>query len=152
MFSKKSMNYMLKFDINSNIDPIDENDFRGKVKRGLYFVFGTVFLILGGVGVFLPVLPTTPFLLLAAACYYKSSRRMHYWMLSNRWFGNYIRNYSEGKGISLNAKLFTTSLLWAIISYSIFYAVNNVLVQLVLLFIAIGVTVHLVKIPTLKEK
>jgi uncharacterized membrane protein YbaN (DUF454 family) len=73
-------------------------------------------------------------------------------MLNNRWFGKYLRNYAEGKGISLKAKLFTTSLLWILIIYSVFYAVNNIIVQLVLLTIAIGVTIHLTKLPTFKEK
>jgi uncharacterized membrane protein YbaN (DUF454 family) len=142
----------MNLDNTSNTDFTRNDDYRDKVKRSLYFVFGTFFLILGGVGVFLPILPTTPFLLLSAACYYKSSKRMHHWMLNNRWFGKYLRNYAEGKGISLKAKLFTTSLLWILIIYSVFYAVNNIIVQLVLLTIAIGVTIHLTKIPTFKEK
>ncbi len=141
----------MKHENTSNTSSARTYDYRDKIKRGFYFVFGTVFLILGGVGVFLPVLPTTPFLLLSAACYYKSSERMHRWMLSNKWFGNYLRNYAEGKGISLKAKLFTTSLLWILIIYSVFYAVNNIIIQLVLLTIAIGVTIHLTKLPTLKE-
>ena len=136
----------------SNTDSMREDDYRNKLKRGFYFVFGTVFLSLGGLGVFLPVLPTTPFLLLSAACYYRSSKRMHYWMLNNRWFGNYLKNYAEGKGISLKAKLFTLSLLWTLIIYSAFFAVNNTIVQLALLSIAIGVTVHLIRLPTLKEQ
>ena len=136
----------------SNTDSMREDDYRNKVKRGFYFVFGTVFWSLGGLGVFLPVLPTTPFLLLSAACYYRSSKRMHIWMLNNRWFGNYLKNYAEGKGISLKAKLFTLSLLWMLIIYSVFFAVNNTIVQLVLLSIAIGVTVHLIRLPTLKEQ
>jgi len=138
----------------STNEPFKTNSLKkgeNKFKRGFYFVFGTVFLILGGVGVFLPIVPTTPFLLLSAACYYKSSKRMHSWMLNNRWFGNYLKNYTEGKGISWKAKLFTISLLWILIIYSVFSAVNNLLVQLVLLAIAIGVTIHLIKLPTLKE-
>ena len=126
-------------------------DYRNKVKMVFYFVLGTVFLILGCIGIFLPILPTTPLLLLSIACYYKSSNRMHYWMLNNKWFGNYIRNYAEGKGISLRAKLFTISLLWMLILYSIFFVINNIIVQLVLLTIAIGVTIHLIKLPTLKK-
>jgi uncharacterized membrane protein YbaN (DUF454 family) len=132
-------------------DTTRENDYGNKLKRSLYLVFGTVFLILGGVGIFLPILPTTPFLLLSAACYYKSSKRMHYWMLNNRWFGNYLRNYAEGKGISLRAKLFTVSLLWLLIIYSVFFVLSNLIVQIVLFSIAVGVTIHLIKLPTLKE-
>ena len=124
---------------------------RNKVKRAFYFIAGTVFIVLGGAGVLLPVLPTTPFLLLSAACYFRSSERMHRWMLNNRWFGNYLKNYAEGRGISLRAKLFAIFLLWMLICYSVFFAVNNTIVQLALAFIAIGVTIHLIKIPTLRE-
>jgi uncharacterized membrane protein YbaN (DUF454 family) len=77
---------------------------------------------------------------------------MHNWMFKNRWFGDYIRNYSEGKGISLKAKLFTLVLLWALILYSTFIVVNNLVAQLALLTIAIGVTIHLIKLPTLQQK
>ena len=142
----------MNLDDTSNTGSRITKDYRGRVKRGFYFIFGTVFLLLGGVGVFLPILPTTPLLLLSAACYYKSSNRMHYWLLTNRWFGRYLRNYTEGKGISLKAKLFTTSLLWVLIIYSIFFVVNILLIQLVLVSIAIGVTIHLIKLPTLQEK
>ncbi|UCG37119.1 MAG: YbaN family protein, partial [Candidatus Bathyarchaeota archaeon] len=76
-------------------------------KKILFAVGGTVFLVLGCVGILLPILPTTPFLLLSATCYYKSSDRMHRWMLNNRIFKSYIRNYKEGNGISLKAKAFT---------------------------------------------
>jgi uncharacterized membrane protein YbaN (DUF454 family) len=126
-----------------------KKDYRNKVKRSVYFAGGTICLILGAVGVFLPLLPTTPLLLLATACYYKSSARMHQWMLNNRWFGNYLRNYAEGKGISVKAKIFTISLLWILISYSAFFVVNTLIIQLVLFNIAVGVTIHLIKLPTL---
>ena len=125
---------------------------RSKFKRGLYFVGGTVFLVLGGVGIVLPILPTTPFLLLSLACYYQSSQRMHHWMLNNRWFGSYLRNYTEGKGISLKAKLFTISLLWILIGYSICFVVNIVVVQIVLFVIAVGVSIHVIKLPTFVKK
>ena len=138
-------------DLETNIGAFSrtKDDVGDKIKRGVFFLLGVVFLILGGVGVFMPILPTTPFLLLSAACFYKSSRRMHNWILHNRWFGDYIRNYSEGKGISSKAKLSTLILLWALILYSIFWVVNNLFIQLALLTIAIGVTIHLIKIPTL---
>jgi uncharacterized membrane protein YbaN (DUF454 family) len=134
----------------SNIDSSKKDESRERVKRGFYFIVGTGCLILGGVGVLLPVLPTTPFLLLSSACYYKSSKRMHRWMLTNQWFGKYLKNYAEGKGISLKAKFFIISLLWILIIYSIF-VVNNLLIQLTLFAIAIGVTIHLIKLPTLRE-
>lgn len=117
----------------------------GRMKRGFFILAGTIFLALGVVGIVLPILPTTPFLLLAAACYYKGSERMHRWMLNNRWFGGYIRNYKEGRRMSLRAKVFTLSLLWVVIGYSALFIVNLILVQMILLIIAVGVSIHVIR-------
>ncbi|EMR74903.1 hypothetical protein MBGDF03_00701 [Thermoplasmatales archaeon SCGC AB-540-F20] len=73
---------------------------------------GTVFVGLGIIGIILPILPTTPFLLLAAACYARSSKRFYDWLINNKWIGAYIKNYREGKGVPLKIKVFTISLLW----------------------------------------
>lgn len=77
---------------------------------------------------------------------------MHRWMLNNRWFGNYIRNYKEGKGISLRAKAVTLSLLWVVIGYSALFMVNVIIVQIFLFIIAIGVSIHIITIPTFKSE
>jgi len=125
---------------------------RSKLKRGLFAAVGTIFLGLGAVGVFLPILPTTPFLLLSTACYYKSSNRMHQWMLNNRWFGNYIRNYKEGRGIPFKTKIFTATLLWTVITYSALFHVGSILIiQTTLFIIAAAVTIHIARLPTLKK-
>ncbi len=122
-----------------------------RLKKGLFVVAGSIFLALGCVGIVLPILPTTPFLLLAAACYYKGSERMHRWMLNNRWFGDYIRNYKEGRGLPLKTKIFTLALLWIFISYSAFFVVSMFVIQVVLFAIAVGVSIHLITLPTLKQ-
>jgi hypothetical protein len=106
---------------------------------------------LGAAGVFLPILPTTPFLLLSAACYYKGSERMHRWLLNNKLFGSYIRNYNEGKGISQTGKIFTLFLLWITIGYSALFMVSSYVVQIVLFAVAIVVTVHVVTLPTFRK-
>jgi len=113
-----------------------------KLKRRLLFAAGTLSLGLGIVGVFVPVLPTTPFLLLAAGCYLKSSQRFYNWLMGSRWLGSYIRNYTEGRGLPLRVKLSTIILLWATISISIWLVANTV-VTIVLLVIAVGVTLHI---------
>jgi len=122
-----------------------------RLKKGLLVVAGTISLGLGCVGIVLPVLPTTPFLLLSAACYYKGSERMHRWILNNRWFGNYIRSYKEGKGLSLKTKGFTLALLWLVIGYSALIIVNILIAQVILLVIAVGVSLHIITLPTLKQ-
>src|SRR4030043_2153164 len=120
-------------------------------KRGTFLVAGTISLGLGAAGVFLPLLPTTPFLLLSAACYYKGSERMHRWLLNNKLFGSYIRNYKEGKGISKIAKILSLFLLWITIGYSVFFMVGSYVVQLILFAVAIAVTVHVATLPTLRK-
>jgi uncharacterized membrane protein YbaN (DUF454 family) len=122
-----------------------------KFKKGLFVVAGTISLGLGFVGIVLPVLPTTPFLLLSAACYYKGSERLHRWMLDNRLFGDYLRNYKEGKGIQPRTKIFTLILLWSVISFSALFMLNNVIIQIILFAIAIGVSIHIMALPNLRR-
>ena len=122
-----------------------------RLRRGFFMVVGTISLGLGALGLFLPILPTTPFLLVAAACYYKGSERMHRWLLNNKLFGNYIRNYKEGRGITLKAKAITLCLLWTTICYSAFFIVNMTALQIALFVIAGGVTIHILTIPTFRK-
>ena len=118
--------------------------------RILLLIAGTVCVGLGIVGIFVPVLPTTPFLLLAAICYARSSQRFHGWLLNNKWFGSYIRNYLEKKGITLRAKIVTLSLLWITIGVSVAFAVETLALEFILVIIAIGVSIHILSLRTLK--
>ena len=72
--------------------------------RVLWILAGTIFVVLGGLGVLLPGLPTTPFLILAAACYIRSSQKLYDWLIANKTFGPYLKDYREGKGIPRRAK------------------------------------------------
>ena len=112
---------------------------------------GFLFFGLGVVGVFVPLLPTTPFLLLAAACFARSSERFYRWLLGNRWFGAYVRNYREGRGVPAKVKIFSIALLWIAISSSAAFVVSNLVVRIVLVVIAVGVTVHIVSIRPSKR-
>ena len=120
---------------------------RQKIIRAFFFFAGTMSLVLGAVGIVLPVLPTTPFLLLALACYLRSSERMTHWMLNNKYFGKYIRNYRAGKGIPLKTKLIAITTLWITISISSII-ILNLWVALFLFIIAAAVTIHLARLPT----
>jgi hypothetical protein len=111
---------------------------------------GVLFVCLGVVGAFVPVLPTTPFLLLAAACFVRSSERMHRWLLGKCVFGEYLRRYRDGEGIPLASKIWTLALLWAALGISAFFAVPARLwwVRLCLLAVGLGVTIHILRIKT----
>ncbi len=102
----------------------------------------------GVIGIFVPVLPTTPFLLLAAACYARSSDRFHQWLLNNPWFGQYIKDYHDGLGIRLSQKVIALSLMWLSICFAVVFAVDAWWGRTLLLMIAIGVTIHLLRMPT----
>jgi hypothetical protein len=119
------------------------------VLRPLLIVVGTLAVILGVLGVFLPILPTTPFLLLAAACYARSSDRFLNWLLSNPYFGAYIRNYREGRGIPRSTKILTLAALWLTLGMSAAFATSSLWLRLLLALIGAGVTVHLLRLKTL---
>jgi len=115
---------------------------RPTVKRRLLIGAGTLLTGLGIIGIFIPILPTTPFLVLAAACYMRSSERFYQRLVNNRIFGAYVRNYIEGTGMPVRIKLFTIFLLWLTIGLTIAFGVQNTIIRIVLVCIAIGVTVH----------
>ena len=89
-------------------------------KKALLVAAGSVSLALAVLGVFLPLLPTTPFLLLASACYVRSSERLHGWLMGNRLLGPYIRNFKERRGIPLRGRIITVVLLWLPLIYSVY--------------------------------
>ncbi len=121
-------------------------DARTGIRRTLWTLAGTFFLCLGVVGIAIPLLPTTPFLLLAAACYLRGSARMHSWMMTNKVFGEYLRNYAEGRGVSWRVKTSTVAFLWAVIGLSAAFATESAVVRIGLVVIAIAVSVHVLRI------
>ena len=122
------------------------------MSRTLLAGLGCISTALGIVGIFVPLLPTTPFLLLAAACFIRSSDRLYQWLISNRWLGAYIRNYREHRAITLRAKVVTLGLLWLTIGYSTWAVARGVLLRVLLVAIAVGVTVHVLRLKTLTRE
>ena len=123
-----------------------------KLKKRLLLIAGTLLTAIGIIGIFVPILPTTPFLLLAAACYIRSSLKFYNWLLNNRIFGAYVKNYIQGKGMPLRVKVFTVILLWVTIGLSIWFAVQVLVIRIILVLVALGVTAHVIRIKTTKEK
>jgi hypothetical protein len=99
------------------------------------------------VGFFVPILPTVPLLLLAAACFARSSERFHNWLLGHPSLGPMIRDYSDGQGVPLRAKIIAISALWISISISALFLIPLFWVKVFLIAIGLGVTVYLLRLP-----
>lgn len=119
-----------------------------QVTRIILLICGILCVLLAIVGMFLPVLPTTPLLLLAAFLFARSSDRFYQWLVNNRWSGEYIRNYREGRGVKLWHKVIAITILWGTIGYSAGFVIDQWWLKLILLGIAVTVTVHLVRMKT----
>ncbi len=120
------------------------------IKRTLLIIGGIASLTLGFIGIPVPLLPTTPFLLLSAYLFARSSPRLYNWLIYHRIFGKYIRDYREKRGVPLGVKIGTLLLLWVTISISAFLFVELVWVRILLLAIALGVSSHILCLKTLK--
>jgi uncharacterized membrane protein YbaN (DUF454 family) len=112
------------------------------MRRAALLVVGLLSLVTGVIGMFVPLLPTTCFLLLAAWCFARSSPRLHRWMYANKWFGAYLQDYREGRGIPRALTVGSLSVMWLTIGGSVAFAVSSTWVRLALIAIAVGVTVH----------
>ncbi|MDZ4184987.1 MAG: YbaN family protein [Desulfuromonadales bacterium] len=119
--------------------------------RILLFGIGVLATGLGVLGIFLPLLPTVPLLLLAAACFARSSPRCYAWLLDHPRLGPLVSDYLDGNGIPLRAKVWAILLLWTSISLSTLLLAPILPVKLTLFAVAIGVTIYLLRLPTRNE-
>ena len=120
--------------------------------RIFLIIVGCVSLVLGILGMFLPLLPTTPFLLLSAAAWVKASPALYQWLLNHKVFGEYIRNFREHRAIPLRAKIVSVSLVWLTIGYCIFAVVDEWWwAQVLMALLAIGISWHILSFKTLKK-
>ena len=107
-------------------------------------IFGLLSLTLGVIGIFVPILPTTPLLLLAAWCFFRSSKTLYEKLINSKHLGSYIKNFRENKIIPLKTKVYIITLLWASLIYCIFFVASGMLwLQILLAIILIGVTMHI---------
>src|SRR5690606_25446804 len=107
---------------------------------------GTLFVALGVIGIFLPLMPTTVFLLLAAACYARSSERFHRRLVEHPWLGPYIR---QRQGMSVRQKAVTLSLLWISLGATMIWTVEAGWLRALLGLIGLGVTLHVARLPAI---
>ena len=116
----------------------------------LLIILGSICLALGVIGIFLPLLPTTPFLLLSAALYVRSSEKLYQWLIHQKYLGTYIRNFREHKAIPLRAKIFSISMVWITLTYCIIMIIEALWLKAILLLLAISITWHILSYTTLK--
>lgn len=115
-------------------------------------ILGIISVALGVIGAFLPILPTTPFILLAAYLFAKSSPKLENWIMEHRIFGNIVRDFRNERSITLHAKIISISSLWISILLSVLFVVNKLpWVQILLILIATGVTYHISQYKTKRK-
>ncbi len=118
--------------------------------RYLYLISGILLVAIGVIGIFLPILPTTIFLILASACFVKGSPRANEWLRNHKILGMYIKNYQDKSGLTIKSKVFNIALLWIMILSSAYFFTEEFFIRLLLLAIAVGVTIHLLMVKTKK--
>lgn len=122
------------------------------IMKSILIGVGTLSIVFGVIGLFLPIIPTTPFLLLAGACYMRSSEKHHKRLLENKWLGPYLKDYYEDKGIPLYAKIISISFLWVSLSVSMVFFAKTLWVRIILIGIGAGVTIFLLRQKTKKPE
>jgi uncharacterized membrane protein YbaN (DUF454 family) len=119
--------------------------------RLLFTILGTLCLFVGILGVVLPLLPATPFFLLASACYVRGSPALHRWLMSHPYVGTHITNIKDNRSMPLKAKIMTIAVLWASLLFSLFQ-VDSLLVDAILLMVGLGVTALIVRLKTAGQR
>ena len=122
------------------------------IRKAVLIFTGTVCVGLGVLGMFLPLMPTTVFLLIAAYCYSRSSERFHTWLLNNRLCGKYISNYKSKNGMTIRQKATTLLTLWISIAFSIWLMSGRLWPTLIISIVAVAVTVHILWIKTYRPE
>lgn len=116
------------------------------MKRKLFLFLAWFFVLLGAIGIAIPILPTTPFLLLAVWLFSKSSQRFHKWILNHKILGEYVHSYQNGEGIPVKIKIRTILLLWFTIFISMYFVQDKIWLVIMLFVIAVLVSVHIIMI------
>ena len=120
------------------------------MKKALFITLGTISLLIGIIGIIVPGLPTTTFLLITAALYVRSSEKLYTWLLNHRILGRYIKEYRKNKAISKKTKIYSISIMWVMILLSAFVFIDINYVRIILLACGIAGTVVILRVPTLK--
>ncbi len=122
-----------------------------ETKKLLLITAGLLAVTLGIIGVFVPLLPTTPFLLIASYCFVRSSQRLHNWLMNHRLFGKYLQNYIKYRAVTRLTKIISISTLWITIIIS-FAVIDNIYARIVLVIVLICVTTHLGMLKVMEKE
>ena len=144
-YNRKNMNSTK----NNNKSKLKKN----KLIRLLFAFIGSIFVGLAIIGIFLPGIPTTPFLIVAAYFYIRSSNKLYNWLINNKFLGIYIKGYLSGKGMPLRAKIISLFLMWIFGSFAVFYAIPQSLtiIRIIVFIILIIGTIFLLRVKTFKK-
>jgi uncharacterized membrane protein YbaN (DUF454 family) len=126
----------------------DPQTYLDHAARWMLISAGMICVGLGALGIILPGLPTTPFLLVAAYCFARSSEHFHDWLLNHRWFGSYVRNFEEGRGMTRPAKATTLLVMWLSFGVTIVFFVPVTVGQAGMFLLAAAVTIYIMRLPT----
>ena len=137
--------------IGENLSDIDLKPKKNKLVRFLWIALGSIFVAIGYVGIFVPGLPTTIFLILAAGCYIRSSKKLYNWLINNKLFGQYIRDYYEGKGMPLKAKISAISMIIIFCGFAVIFAIDPILIDIIVGLIGLTAILYIsFRVPTKK--
>jgi uncharacterized membrane protein YbaN (DUF454 family) len=121
---------------------------KNPVIRTVVLAFGWVFVFLALLGAILPLIPTTPFLVAAAAAFYRSSDKFYHWIMTNRLFGHYLQDYKAGRGIPLRVKITALSFSWLSTIISIIFFIPWLWLKILVFAITSAITVHVLMMKT----
>ena len=137
-------------DLDKEIHTARETD--NPIAKILWIILGSFFVVVGGIGVLVPGLPTTLFLILAAACYIRSSQKLYDWLITNKTFGPYLKDYREGKGMPRNAKILAVSMIILFVGYAVIFAIEGLILKVFVgLFGLIGIFYIILKVPSSED-
>ena len=134
-------------DLEKNIHTAEET--KNPIAKILWILLGSFFVMIGAIGAVVPGLPTTLFLILAAACYIRSSQKLYDWLITNKTFWTYLKDYREGKGMPRNAKILAVSMIVLFVGYAIIFALEGLMLKVFVgLFGMIGIFYIILKVPS----
>ena len=137
-------------DLDKNIHTAKET--KNPIAKILWILLGSFFVMIGAIGAVIPGLPTTLFLILAAACYLRSSQKLYDWLIANKTFGPYLKDYREGKGIPRRAKKIALVMMTIFVGYAVLFALDDLIVRIVVLVLGmIGFYYVAYRVPSAKE-